>query len=183
MHQSLWERLEDDLVRPVWETGQASERPVRPVWDQSQHRSIFIVLPSLNIKSGVHRIILFISDYLGNMLERQQPFIPSSIFTNKKNLYVIYRKRPRMGFLWVGPTSKKLQAQNFDIKPAFFRMSSFFHLSTVASLADGRLRCGNQQKFLWCRNTGKRLCRCCSHWIPGREAWAWGAIAKSLKKR
>lgn len=52
--------------------------------------------------------------------------------------------------------AKKLQAQNFDIKPALFRMSSFFHLSTVASLADGRLRCGNQQKSLWCRNTGKK---------------------------
>lgn len=55
------------------------------------------MLPILNIKSGVHRIILFISDELGNMLERQQPFIPFSIFSKKnKNLYIIYRK---MGFL------------------------------------------------------------------------------------
>lgn len=28
------------------------------------------------------------------------------------------------------------------------QMSSFFHLSTLASLADSGLRCGNEQKFL-----------------------------------
>lgn len=85
-----------------------------------------------------------------------------------KKLYVISRKRAKIVF-WVGPISKKLQTQNFDMwfvcdlylcehkiwfvltQIHLLQISSFFHLSSLASFTDSRLRCGNKQKFLWCR--------------------------------
>lgn len=44
---------------------------------------------------------------------------------------------------------RKILILNLVLKQIqLLQMSSFFHMNTLASLADSGLRCGNEQKFL-----------------------------------
>lgn len=108
-------------------------------------------------------------------------FLPPSSAKKKKHFMSYIEKGLEWGSSELVQPAKNYKHRILILSLLFSKCHHSFIWAQLLPSQTGRLRCGNQQKFLWCRNTGKRLCRCCSHWIPGREAWAWGAIAKSWK--